>query len=670
MDQIKQELEQLKQTIQEHSTRYYVQDAPTISDYEYDMLMQRLKQIEAEHPELITEDSPTQRVGGTALEQFEGHTHPVPLDSLQDVFSKEEVFAFDARVREVVENPTYVVECKIDGLSVSLEYEDGKLVRGVTRGDGVTGEVVTQNIRTIRSIPMSIPNAPKRLIVRGEVYMPREVFLQLNEQREDRGEALFANPRNAAAGSLRQLDPKIAAERKLDIIVFNMQLADGLEGIQTHRQSLDYLASLGFRTSPFYQGFSTIEDAFDEVLRLGEKRGDLPFQIDGAVIKVDDLSQRPLLGKTSKFPKWAVAYKYPPEQKQTVLRDIVIQVGRTGVLTPNAVLEPVRVAGVTVSRATLHNRDFIKERDIHIGDTVVVQKAGDIIPEIVRVVKEKRPSDAAPFEMPSVCPACGAPVYQEEGEAAVRCQSATCPAQIRRNIIHFASRGAMDIEGLGPALVDLLVSEDLVKSPADLYTLRLADVAMLPRMGQKSAQNLIDAIERSKENDLGKLLFALGIRHVGQKTAKVISQYFGTMDEISKASEEELCAIEDVGPAIAHSMVNWFATADEYLQRLRDTGLNMNDISEVSDDRFAGSVFVLTGSLSAFTRDEASEMITRLGGKVASSVSKKTSFVVAGENAGSKLTKAQELGITVLSEQDFLQLVGEESEEEEIQLTF
>ncbi len=671
MDQIKQELEQLKQTIQEHSTRYYVQDAPTISDFEYDMLMQKLKRIEAEYPELVTEDSPTQRVGGAALEQFEGHTHPVPLDSLQDVFSQEEVFAFDTRVREVVENPTYVVECKIDGLSVSLEYEDGKLVRGVTRGDGVTGEVVTQNIRTIRSVPMSIPNAPKRLIVRGEVYMPREVFLLLNEEREDRGETLFANPRNAAAGSLRQLDPKIAAERKLDIIVFNLQLAEGLDGIKTHCDALDYLKSVGFRTSPYYQEFSNIEDAFAEVLRLGELRGELPFQIDGAVIKVNDLSQRPLLGKTSKFPKWAVAYKYPPEQKQTVLRDIVIQVGRTGVLTPNAVLEPVRVAGVTVSRATLHNSDFISERDIRIGDTVVVQKAGDIIPEIVRVVIEKRPDGVVSFEMPSVCPACGAPVYREEGESAVRCQNSMCPAQVRRNVIHFASRGAMDIEGLGPALVDLLVSENLVSNPADLYSLRISDVAMLPRMGEKSAQNLMDAIEKSKGNDLGRLLFALGIRHVGQKTAKVISQYFGNMDALSASTEEELCAIEDVGPATAHSLVNWFETANEYLQKLREAGVNMTDISEVTDDRFAGSVFVLTGTLSAFTRDEASAMIAKLGGKVASSVSKKTTYVVAGESAGSKLTKAQDLGVTVLSEQEFLDLVGETpKDDEEIQLTF
>lgn len=670
MEQIRNELEQLKKTIQEHSARYYVEDAPTISDYEYDLLMQRLKQIEAEFPELITEDSPTQRVGGVALEQFESHTHPVALDSLQDVFSKEEVLAFDTRVREVVERPVYVVECKIDGLSVSLEYEDGKLVRGVTRGDGITGEVVTHNIRTIRSIPMRIENAPKRLIVRGEVYMPREVFLKLNEQREDRGEALFANPRNAAAGSLRQLDPKIAAERNLDIIVFNMQLAEGYEP-ETHAESLDYLKRLGFRTSPYYRTFDTIEAAFDEVLRLGEMRGELPFQIDGAVIKVNDLSQRPLLGKTSKFPKWAVAYKYPPEQKETVLRDIVIQVGRTGVLTPNAVLEPVRVAGVTVSRATLHNRDFIAERDIRIGDTVVVQKAGDIIPEIVRVVPDKRPDNTVEFQMPSVCPACGAPVYQEEGEAAVRCQSSVCPAQIRRNMIHFASRPAMDIEGLGPALVDLLVSEHLVSDPADLYSLRIADVAMLPRMGEKSAQNLMDAIEKSKQNDLGRLLFALGIRHVGQKTAKVISQRFGSMDQIRAASEEDLCAVMDVGPSIAHSIVNWFATAGQYLQKLYAAGLNMKDISTVTDDRFAGAVFVLTGTLSSCTRDEASAMIEQLGGKVASSVSKKTMYVVAGESAGSKLQKAQDLGVTILNEVEFLQLVGKAPKaEENEQLTF
>ncbi len=658
MEKLKQELEQLKQTLQHYSTLYYVQDAPAVSDYEYDMLMNRLKEIEALHPEWITDDSPTQRVGGAVLEQFESHTHPIPMDSLQDAFSKEEVLSFDVRVREIVTDPQYVVECKIDGLSVSLEYEDGKLVRGVTRGDGVVGEVVTNNIRTIRSVPLSIPNAPPRLIVRGEVYMSREVFLQLNEEREDRGEPLFANPRNAAAGSLRQLDSKIAAERKLDILIFNLQTAEGME-FETHTVALDYLKSLGFCVSPFYSAFSNIDDAFSEVLRLGEMRGELPFQIDGAVIKVNQIAERSRLGKTSKFPKWAIAYKYPPEQKQTVLRDIVIQVGRTGVLTPNAVLEPVRVAGVTVSRATLHNRDFIKERDIRIGDTVVVQKAGDIIPEVVRVVLEKRPQDATPYVMPTRCPACGSEVFQDEEEAAVRCQSADCPAQIRRNIIHFASRAAMDIEGLGPALVDLLVDEKLVSDSADLYTLRASDVAMLPRMGAKSAQNLIDAIEKTKKNDLGKLLFALGIRHVGQKTAKVLSQHFGTLDALKEASEEELCTVDEVGPVIAHSIVNWFSSADAFLQKLRDAGLNFSDISEVVDHRFAGMVFVLTGALSRFTRDEASELIQSFGGKVASSVSKKTTYVVAGEDAGSKLRKAQELGISVLSEEDFLNMTGD-----------
>lgn len=655
MEKLMKELEQLKKTLQHYSTLYYVRDAPAVSDYEYDMLMNRLKEIEALHPEWITEDSPTQRVGGAVLEQFESHVHPIPMDSLQDAFSKEEVLAFDARVRELVSAPEYVVECKIDGLSVSLEYENGKLVRGVTRGDGVTGEVVTGNIRTIRSLPLSIPNAPSRLIVRGEVYMSREVFLQLNEDREDRGEGLFANPRNAAAGSLRQLDPRIAADRKLDIIIFNLQSADEIT-FESHVGSLDYLKSLGFCVSPYYRSFSNIEDAFDEVLRLGELRGELPFQIDGAVIKVNQVAERSRLGKTSKFPKWAIAYKYPPEQKQTVLRDIVIQVGRTGVLTPNAVLEPVRVAGVTVSRATLHNRDFIKERDIRIGDTVIVQKAGDIIPEIVRIVPEKRPKDAVPYQMPTHCPACGSEVFQDDEEAAIRCQSADCPAQIRRNIIHFASRGAMDIDGLGPALVDLLVEEKLVSDSADLYTLRAADVAMLPRMGQKSAQNLIDAITKTKENDLGKLLFALGIRHVGQKTAKVLSQHFGTMDALCAASVEELCAVEDVGPAIAHSIVNWFSSALPFLQKLRDAGLNFSDISDVADERFNGMTFVLTGKLSHFTRDEASEIIQRFGGKVASSVSKNTTYVVAGEEAGSKLRKAQELEISVLSEEEFLKM--------------
>ena len=664
MDKVTSELQSLRETLHAHGVRYYVEDNPTISDFEYDALMRRLKELEAVHPELVTPDSPTQRVGGVPVAGFESYTHVVPLDSLQDLFSTQELRAFDARVREVVEDPEYVVELKVDGLSVALEYENGVLVRGVTRGDGVTGEVVTGNIKTIRSVPLVLSDAPERLIVRGEVFMPREVFAKINVERENREEALFANPRNAAAGSLRQLDPKIAAERGLDIIVFNLQLVEGMQ-FETHTETLDYLKSLGFRVSPYYQMFSDIEDAVREIDRLGELRGELSFGIDGAVVKVNCLADRTRLGKTSKFPKWAAAYKYPPEQKETVLEDIVIQVGRTGVLTPNAVLSPVHLAGVTVSRATLHNQDFIRERDIRIGDTVVVQKAGDIIPEIVRVVSEKRPVGATEFVMPTVCPACGAPVLQEDGEAAVRCQNAHCPAQRIRHIIHFASRDAMDIDGLGAAIVEQLVAEELIADAADLYTLRSTEIAILPGLGEKSAQNLLEALEKSKENDLSKLLFALGIRHVGQKTAKVLAREFGSIDEIFSADFETLCGVPDVGAATAESIQNWFAqeSSRALLDKIRAAGVNFTAKFVVEENRFGGKSFVLTGALTRFTREEASALIERLGGKTASSVSKKTAFVVVGEDAGSKLRKAQELGVPILSEAEFLAMVGGEAQE-------
>ncbi len=655
MDEITRELKELRALLAEHNRRYYVEDAPSVSDYEYDMLMRRLKEIEKEHPELITPDSPTQRVGGQALSAFESVRHEIPMDSLQDVFSKEELADFDARVKEVVPDAEYAVELKIDGLSVSVEYENGILVRGVTRGDGITGEDVTQNIKTIKSLPLRIENAPSRLIIRGEVYMPRETFYRLNEEREAKGENLFANPRNAAAGSLRQLDPKLCAERALDIIIFNVQLAEGAE-FKTHTESLSYLSRLGFKVSPYCNVFSSVDDAFEEVERLGNMRDNLAFQIDGAVLKVNRISHRPLLGATAKFPRWAAAYKYPPEQKKTKLLDIVLQVGRTGVLTPNAVLRPVHISGVTVSRATLHNRDFIKERDIMIGDTVIVQKAGDIIPEIVGVVKETRPDDARAFEMPETCPVCGSPVFSEEGEAAVRCVNSECPAQRIRNIIHFASRDAMDVDGLGPALVEQLVETELIRDAADLYSLSAEQIAGVDRMGQKSAANLIAAIEKTKENDLSRLIFALGIRHVGQKAGKTLAEHFGSLDAVMNASEDELRSIYDVGEAMANSIKKWFSldTSQELLGKLRAAGVNMKFLGEKKGSAFSGQTFVLTGALTKFTRSEAEERIEQLGGKASSSVSKKTTCVVAGENAGSKLTKANELGIPVLTEDEFL----------------
>lgn len=654
-------IKELVDALNEYNRQYYVLDNPTVSDYEYDMLLRELEELEAKYPEFRDPASPTQRVGGEALKEFSSYTHPVPLDSLQDVFSEEELYAFDERVRDVLDAPEYVVELKIDGLSVALEYENGVFVRGATRGDGVTGEDVTANLKTIKTIPLFIPNAPERLIVRGEVYMPYEVFLRLNEEREEKEEAPFKNPRNAAAGALRQLDSKIAAERGLDIIVFNLQLAS--EGApDTHSETLDWLHNLGFKVSPNRKTFDNIKDAYNEILNLGELRGTLPFQIDGAVVKVNNISDREKMGRTAKFPRWAAAYKYPPEQKETILEDIVIQVGRTGVLTPNAVLAPVHVAGVTVSRATLHNADFIRDKDLMIGDTVVIQKAGDIIPEVVRVVLEKRPGSAVPYKMPETCPICQSPVFRDEDEAAVRCQNPDCPAQRSRNIIHFASRDAMDIEGMGPAVVEALLSEKLIQDAADLYTLEKEKIANIERMGDKSATNLLSALEDSKGRDLARVIFALGIRHVGQKTGKVLAKRFKTMDALMAASVEELTMVEDIGLTTAESIVNWFSLSKskELIARLKAAGVNMESLEKVLDTRFEGKTFVLTGALSRFTRDKASELIESLGGKTSSSVSKKTSYVVVGEDAGSKLRKAQELGITILNEEEFIELSGME----------
>ena len=657
MDQ-REELEQLRRELNQHNYNYYVLDAPTITDYEYDHMLRRLEELEAAHPEWITPDSPTQRVGGKALDSFQQVVHRVPLQSLQDVFSPEELLDFDRRVQESAGAVEYILEPKVDGLSVAIEYEDGVFVRGATRGDGQIGEDVTENIRTIRTIPMVLEGAPHSLIVRGEVYMPRKVFEKLNEQRDLRGEALFANPRNAAAGSMRQLDPKIAAARGLDMVAFNIQYSDGTP-FATDSEGLDWLRSLKFRVID-YQRASRMEDITPMIFTLGDQREKYPFDIDGAVVKVNDLTVRDSMGSTAKFPRWAAAYKYPPEQKESVVQDIVVQVGRTGVLTPKAVVAPVRLAGTTVTNATLHNQDFITEKDIRIGDTVVVQKAGEIIPEIVSVVKDKRPAGTVPYHLPAVCPVCGAPVVRDEDGVHIRCTGAECPAQLLRNLTHFASRDAMDIDGLGPAVIEALEGAGLVKTPADLYHLDAKQVAALDRMGQKSAQNLLDAVERSKSNDLSRLLCAFGIRQVGAKAAKVLAVKFGSLDRLAGASAEELTAIDDVGAITAQYLTEWFASpqSQHLIAALKEAGVNMESTAAPTGERLAGLTFVLTGELSACSRKEAGEKLEALGAKVSGSVSKKTSFVVAGEAAGSKLRKAQELGVPVLDEAQFLTVSG------------
>ena len=651
------EIQDLRRTLTQASYEYYVQDNPTMSDYDYDHLLRRLEELEEAHPETVTPDSPTQRVGGQALDAFTQVTHPVPLESLQDVFDFQELEAFDQRVRAAVPNASYVVEPKVDGLSVALEYVDGLFVRGATRGDGQVGEDVTENLRTIRSIPLRIPDAPARLIVRGEVFMPKKVFHTLNEEREKRGEALFANPRNAAAGSLRQLDPKIAAARRLDILVFNIQLAEG-EDFLTHQETLEYLEARSFKVIPHYS-CNVVPEVIDHIAQIGENREKFQFDIDGAVIKLNSLSDREKLGSTAKFPRWAAAYKYPPEVKPSRVVDIVIQVGRTGVLTPKAVLEPVRLAGTTVTNATLHNQDFIAEKDIRIGDTVLVRKAGEIIPEVLSVVVEERPEGTGPYRFPERCPVCGAPVARDEDGAHIRCTGAECPAQLLRTIAHFASRDAMDIEGLGIAVVENLVNAGLVKTPGDLYFLQEEDVAQLERMGKKSAQNLLAALEKSKGQDLSRLIFAFGIRQVGQKAGKVLAARFRTLEALESACLEELTAVDDIGEVTAQSILDWMSSPQSrhLIARLREAGVNMTAAEQGRDQRFAGLTFVLTGALERFTRDEASAMIEARGGKSASSVSKKTSYVVAGEAAGSKLRKAQELGVPVLTEEEFLDLM-------------
>ena len=651
----KERIRELTDLLNDANTKYYVLDAPEMADFEYDRLLRELEELEAQHPELALPESPTKRVGGEALSQFEKVVHPVPLMSLQDVFSVEELGEFLDKMKEAYPSAEFSVEPKIDGLSVALEYEYGVFVRGATRGDGQVGEDVTENLKTIRSIPMTIPDAPPRLIVRGEVFMPKSVFHKLNEEREAEGKALFANPRNAAAGSLRQLDPKIAAKRKLDILVFNVQLAEGVE-FASHDESLKYLKERKFKVvgAKFYTDAAKVIARIDQI---NDTRESFSFDIDGAVVKVNDLAQREALGATSKFPRWAAAYKYPPEIKETVVEDLVIQVGRTGVLTPKAVVRPVRLAGTTVNNATLHNQDFITALGLSIGDTVKIRKAGEIIPEILQVTDHQ--SGAEVYQIPSVCPVCGANVERDADGAFLRCTGAACPAQLSRSLAHFVSRDAMDIDGLGKNIVDALIERGFVKTPADLYYLTLEEMKQLWSKGDTQAKKLLKAIDESKSRDLSRLIFALGIRQVGAKAGKTLASHFGNLDALMNASLEELTGVDDVGEITAQNILDWFAqpSAREMIERLRSAGVNFESQRTVTDARFAGMTFVLTGALTKFTRDQATEQIERFGGKASGSVSKKTTYVVVGENAGSKERKARELGIPILSEDDFLNMI-------------
>ena len=657
MDEIKREIEALRAEIEEHNRHYYDEDAPVISDFEYDALLRRLEELEAAHPEFYDPKSPTQHVGGTVKSSFAPVTHEVPLESLNDVFSFEELRAFDERVTAELPGREYSVEPKIDGLSMSLEYENGVFVRGATRGDGVTGEDVTENLKTVRNLPMRLKNAPPRLIVRGEVYMSRAVFEELNAARAARGEPLLANPRNAAAGSMRQQDPKVAAARKLDICVFNVQKAEGVS-FETHGESLDALASYGFYVVP-HTICAGMDACCERIREIGEGRDAFPYDIDGAVVKINSLAQRAELGSTAKAPRWAAAYKYPPEVKESVVRDIVVQVGRTGVLTPKAVIEPVRLAGTTVTNATLHNQDFISRLDVRVGDTVLVRKAGEIIPEVLEVVKSKRPEGAEPYFLPDKCPECGAPTVRDEDGAAMRCTGAECPAQRLRNIVHFASREAMDIEGLGESVAESLVSAGLLTTPAGIYYLKAEDIARLDRMGKKSAENLIGAINRSKSAGLARLLCAFGIRQVGSKAGKVLAGRFGTLDRLMAATEEELREIPDIGEVTARSIREWLDSeqSQHQIRLLREAGVSFDSAETVTDGRFGGMTFVLTGTLPNYTRDEAARIIESLGGKVSGSVSKKTAYVLAGEAAGSKLAKAESLGVKIIGEAEFNEMI-------------
>ncbi len=658
-DDAKLRSDELRELINYHNNRYYYEDSPEFSDYEYDMLLRELENIEAQYPELQSDDSPTLHVGGKRGEKFSPVIHKVPMESLHDSFSHDELRDFDRKVREVVENPTYIVEPKFDGLSVSCEYENGVFTRGSTRGDGVTGEDVTENLMTIKSLPKKLKNAPEFLEVRGEVYMSFETFERLCAIQLDREEKPFKNPRNAAAGSLRQKDSKITAERTLDIFVFNIQDIKGKE-INSHKEGLDFIKSLGFPAAPFYNSYTDIEGVIEEIERIGNLRGTLAYGIDGAVVKVDDFSQRKLLGNTAKFPKWAEAYKYPPEEKPTKLLDIEFNVGRTGAVTPVGIFEPVLLAGTTVSRAVLHNEDFIKEKDIKIGDTVIIRKAGEIIPEVVAL--ECHNPDSVDFEFPKVCPSCKNALTREEGEAVIRCTNTDCPAQLMRHLIHFVSRDAMDIDGLGPAVLSQLIENNLVKSPADLYKLKVDDISSLERMGIKSATNLIKAIEKSKDQELYRLVYALGIRHIGLKAAKLLCNELCTIEDIISASAEDYLKIDGFGEIMAESAHEYFSLSGtlSLIDELKKLGLAMKaSEKKEAGGVFEGKTFVLTGTLPTYTRQEASMIIEAHGGKTSSSVSKKTDYLLAGEDAGSKLTKAQSLGVSVINEAEFISMLGE-----------
>ena len=661
--QAKERIKELREKTEYYAKKYYDDDNPEISDFEYDMIMVELRNLEKEYPEFISEESLTQKVGGHVKEGFEKVTHEVPLQSLQDVFSLEDIEDFDVRMNQKakeagIEKVQYVVETKIDGLSAALEYKNGVFVRGATRGNGLVGEDVTENLKTVKTIPQVL-NENINITVRGEVFISKNDFEKMNQERQENDEELFANARNAAAGSLRQLDSKITSKRPLDIYIFNVQKIEGKE-FNSHYEELEYLPKLGFNVNPVRIPCKNIEEVKNAIKKIGDMREDLTFGIDGAVVKIDDLKFREILGSTVKVPRWAVAYKYPPETKETILKDIVCQVGRTGVITPMAILEPVKVAGSTISKTTLHNEDFIKEKDLMIGDTVVIQKAGDVIPEIARVVKEKRTGNEKNFEMPRICPVCGAEAVREEGEAAVRCTGIECPAKLFRNLVHFVSREAMNIDGLGENIIQQLLDKKLINNIADIYSLTFDDIATLKKNGKKFAQNLINSIENSKNNDLYRLITALGIRHVGGKASKLLAKKYKNLHALEQASFEELQQMNDIGEVMANSIVEFFSQdqTKDLLKRLEAAGVNMQAIQdEVTDNRFDGKIFVLTGSLEKFTRKEAEDIIEKFGGKTSGSVSKKTDYVLAGEEAGSKLIKAQTLGIDIISEDDFENMI-------------
>lgn len=655
MTEIEKKIEELRKTLRYHSDRYYNDDAPEIEDYEYDMMMRELKGLEEKYPEYDAPDSPTKKVGGVADNSFESVAHSVRMESLQDAFSKDELREFSNRVEDTVSDVNYVVEPKIDGLSVSLEYRDGVFFRGSTRGNGDVGEDVSGNLRVIHNIPLKLNKPIPYIEVRGEVYMPKKSFERVVDRQIINGEKPFKNPRNAAAGSLRQKDSNVAASRGLDIFVFNIQQIEGVE-LNSHKESLDFIKELGFNTIPTYKKVNNIEDAIAEIDRIGEARGSLEYDIDGAVIKVDDFSQRDILGSTAKYPKWAIAFKYPPEEKQTKLLDIEIAVGRTGVLTPTAILESVHLAGTTVSRATLHNQDFINEKGIAIGDIVTVRKAGDIIPEVLCVNEHNSNSI---FKFPDVCPSCGEKVYRDEDEAAIRCINPECPAQLLRNLIHFCSRDAMDIEGLGPAIIETFVNEGMIAKTYDIYNLDFNKIASLEGFKETSANNIINSVNNSKNNDLSKLIFALGIRHIGAKAGKLLADYFSDIDSVMNAGVDDILQIDGFGKIMAESVVEFFSSdsTKELIVKLKEAGVNMKSTNVVEDTRFSGMTFVLTGTLPTLKRAQASKIIESFGGKTSSSVSKKTTYVLAGEEAGSKLDKANKLGVQVISEEEFKEMI-------------